>query len=335
MKTKILNSILILSVMASVGWSQQVLESKSDMAGVSTGRIEIYLPREVVITDGTITLDKVAILRGFEPLVASAGQVILGHISSPSQQFLIDKATIMSRLACSGISRSKVKFSGAKKITVRQQQQTIEGNRILEAAHSFLMNNLSDTSVCKANPTRMPKNLALAVTGTNVALSPRLISRSRNHVKVEVGVVSNGIEIATREVSFRLKYNCRRIVTLSEFGPGTVVTAENTRIEQAASDYPEPADWSAPYGLVAKRRLPANTILSSDMVTRARPEAVIERNQTVIVKIDRPFLSLTAMGRAMQKGRVGDCIRVKVQITNTPRTIMAKVNQDGSVEPVF
>jgi flagella basal body P-ring formation protein FlgA len=44
---------------------------------------------------------------------------------------------------------------------------------------------------------------------------------------------------------------------------------------------------------------------------------------------------MTAVGKAMEDGRVGDCIRVKMQISNTTRIIYVKVNNNGTVEPVM
>jgi flagella basal body P-ring formation protein FlgA len=42
---------------------------------------------------------------------------------------------------------------------------------------------------------------------------------------------------------------------------------------------------------------------------------------------------VTATGKAMEKGRLGECIKVKN--IDSQRVILAKVNEDGTVEPVF
>jgi flagella basal body P-ring formation protein FlgA len=60
---------------------------------------------------------------------------------------------------------------------------------------------------------------------------------------------------------------------------------------------------------------------------------MLERNQTVIIRIDKPGLAVTAMGKSMQQGKLGELIKVKN--IDSQRVILARVNEDGTVEPVF
>ncbi|GAH64612.1 unnamed protein product [marine sediment metagenome] len=196
------------------------------------------------------------------------------------------------------------------------------------------MKNPPVGSVCELNPIRMPKDLVVRGAGKDIKLLPRLGgSGTRNQARVQIAVFAGGREIAEREVTFRLKYNRRRPVTLVEFGAGAVISPENVKIESTVSNYPEPADWRPPYGLVTRRRVAANTVLRPNMVGPVEPAVVVERNQTVVIRIERPGFLVTAIGKAKQKGRAGDFI--KVQNVDSRRVILAKVNEDGTVEPVF
>ncbi len=114
---------------------------------------------------------------------------------------------------------------------------------------------------------------------------------------------------------------------------GEIISQENVKIEETLSHYPEPAGWKPPFGLVAKRRLPANSVIRPQMIGPVRSPIIVKRNQSVLIKIDRLGLLVTAMGSAMQEARVGDFIRVKN--IDSQRIIVAKVNEDGTVEPVF
>ncbi|TFG49254.1 MAG: hypothetical protein E4H40_03275, partial [Candidatus Brocadiia bacterium] len=70
--------------------------------------------------------------------------------------------------------------------------------------------------------------------------------------------------------------------------------------------------------------------------TNPKQQVVVKREQSVRVKIDRPGIIATANGTAMQDGKVGDFIKVKMQITkDSQRVIFAKVLEDGTMEPVF
>lgn len=299
----------------------------------SSSALQIYLPREITIESNAPNLGQVAIIRGDELLAAKAEKVALGYISAPGQKITVDRAIVLSRLACSGIPASQVTLTGAEQITVFQQYQIIKGNEFVEKALVFLKNNPPAASICQYNVIQTPQDLIIDG-NDNIKFSSSLaMSNIKHQAKVIISVLSDDKEIGTREVIFSLKYNCRRAVTQVDIPAGTIISPENVTIENTVSIYPEPANWTAPYGLEAKRQLPANTVISTGMVGPVNPPVLLKRNQTVIIKFDSKGLLVTAIGRALQDGHLGEYI--KVQNVNSQRIIMAKVNEDGSVEPVF
>jgi flagella basal body P-ring formation protein FlgA len=174
----------------------------------------------------------------------------------------------------------------------------------------------------------------LPAQNSNIEMVGRLVSRNTNgQAVVEVSIIAEGKQIETRQVVLRPKYNIHRVVTVEDVKEGTALTADNTKIENAISDVPEPTNWTTPYGFIAKRNLQAGTVVGSNMAKPPQPPVVIERNQNVIIKIERGGLIVTATGKAIEKGRLGECIKVKN--ADSQRVIMAKVNEDGTVEPVF
>ncbi len=317
--------------------------------------LKIYLPREVTIPapstssgralsevegqDNHFKLGQISIIRGEESLVAKASNITLGQISVPGQRIVVDRSTALSRLACNGIPASKVTLIGAEKVTVQKQHQVIKGREFVELASSFLKKTLPMSfgigSACQFSPVWIPKDLILPGLSKDVRLSPRLVQSPDVHreAKVQIAVFSEGGEIGVREVTFRLKYNCRTIVTLVEIPAGAVISPENVKIEKTVSNYPEPINWRPSYGLIARRRIPAETVIRPDMVGPAEPAIVVGRNETVVIQIKRPGLLITALGKAMQEGRSGEYI--KVRNLDSQRIILTKVNEDGTVEPIF
>ena len=307
--------------------------SKAD-AEQTDSALQIYLPREITIEGDVPNLGQVAIIRGEECLTAKAGQVTLGRISAPGQKIIVDRSIVLRRLACSGIPTSEVTLAGAEKITVTQQRQIIKGDEFVEKALAFLKKNPPDDSICQWNPIRAPKDLILSGISNDIRSSVSLVrSGIRNQAKVRIAVFSNDKEIGVREVTFRLKYNCRKLVAQVDIPPGAVISPENVKIEKAVSNYPEPANWAVPYGFVAKRRLPANIVIRPGMVGPVKPKVLLKRNQNVVIKVDRLGLLITATGKTLQEGEVGEYI--KVRNVDSHRIILAKVNEDGTVEPVL
>lgn len=296
--------------------------------------LRVYLPREVTVKNSHLSLGQVSIIRGGESLVAKASQIALGRISVPGQKIIIDRPMVLSRLACNGIPTSTVKLTGAQEITVKQRLQTVSSGEFVSLATSFLENNSPGVSACRWNPVRKPKDFAVPGTGDNITFSPRLArSSGRNQARVEIAVLSDGKKIGVREVVFGLTYNCRRAITKVDIAAGGLIGPENVKIEEIPSNYPEPAGWKSPYGLIAKRRLPANTVLRPYMFGPVKSPVIIKRNQNVVIRIETPAFLITASGKTMQDGKAGEYI--KVRNVDSQRIILARINEDGSVEPAL
>ena len=326
MRSRTISIIIIISLLV-------LTNSKADTEQGDIA-LQIYFPREITIEGNSPNLGQVGIIRGNESFVAKASKITLGRISMPGQKIIVDRSMVLSRLACNGIPISKVKLTGAEKITVRQQHQVIKSEEFVKAALLFLKENPPDASVCQWNQIRTPKDFILSGIDNEIRLSPSFARNStRNQAKIQVVVFSGDKEIAVSEVTFRLKYNCREAVAKVDIPKGAIISPENVKIERTISNHPNSANWTAPYGLVAKRRLLANTVIHSGMVGPVKPEVLLKRNQNVVIRIDRLGLLVTAIGRAMQNGWLGDYI--KVQNMDSKRIILAKVGENGVVEPVF
>ena len=296
--------------------------------------LKVYMPREVTVVNSGLNLGQVSIIRGRESLVAKASKIALGRISAPGQEIVIDRPTVLSRLACNGIPRSKVTLTGAEKITVRQQHRTIGSREFVSIASSFVENNPPNSSVCRWNPVRKPKDLVILGTDKDIRFSPRFVQGSaENQAKVEITVLSGGKKIGVREVIFALTYNCQQAVTNVDIPAGGVISPQNVKIEKTPSNYPEPANWKPPYGLVAKRRLPANTVLRPHMLGPLKSPIVVKRNRNVVIRIEKPGFLITAVGKTMQDGKPGEYIRVRN--VDSQRIILVRIAEDGSVEPVL
>jgi flagella basal body P-ring formation protein FlgA len=294
--------------------------------------LKVYLPREIAIKDSNLTLGQVSIIRGSKPLVAKANDIALGRISVPGQKIVINRSMVLSRLACNGIPATNVTLTGSEKITVTQQNRTISGSEFVSLANSFLEKNSIGNSACRWNLIRKPKDFIAPATSKDIKLSPRLVQTgSTNRARVEIVVLSGSKKIGVRQVTFALIYERQQAITKVDIPAGGVIGHENIKIEKVLSNNPEPADFKAPYGLIARRALPANTVLTPNMLESIKSPIILKRNQNVIIRIERPGFLITAMGITLQDGRAGDYI--KVRNTDSQRIIIARIKEDGTVEP--
>ncbi|MHC4255041.1 MAG: SAF domain-containing protein [Planctomycetota bacterium] len=249
--------------------------------------LKVHLPREVSVQNESISLADIGILGGDEYITLKVGNIVLGKFSVPGQEIVIERATILSRLASNRYSASKVSFTGALKVIVKRQQDIIKSGEFVKSGKIFLEENPPFLSICEINPVIVPKDLILAAGQTNFQLIPRLAeSKNSLQAKVRVGVFVEGKEVATRDITFRFKFNSHKAVALVDIPAGTVITSENIKIQKTISNYPEPTDWSPPYGLVARRRIPANSSVDNTALNATESNVVIERNQTVTIRAE-------------------------------------------------
>jgi len=297
-------------------------------------QLQVHLPREVTVQGSSLTLGQVAVIRGDPALAAVAAGIGLGRLSTPGQKAVLDRPTILSRLASHGIFAERIRLTGADAIAVRRFHKTIESEDFVEVGRTFLRQHPPAPMIHEAIPSTRPKDLVLSGEVADLQVLPRFArTGARGHVAVHITVMADGKEVGTRDILFRLRYQSRQAVTAREIAEGTILSPDDVKIETVVSDRPDPADWRPPYGLVAVRSLPANTELRADMVSVAQSPVVIRRNETVVIRIERPGLVVTAVGTVLQEGRTGD--HVKVRNADSSRVIVCKVNADGTVEPML
>jgi flagella basal body P-ring formation protein FlgA len=296
--------------------------------------LQVHLPREITVADRLLCLGQISVVRGTGPSVAQAREVAMGQFSMPGQKIVLDRATILSRLASLGIPAEQVRLTGADAVTVRREQAVLESQDFLEIGRRFLTQNASGLAVSEIVPQVKPKALVLAGQPEDIQLTPQFVrSTGRGLVTVQVRVVADGIDIGSRDIPFRIKYECRRAVAVTDIAEGATLTPENIKIEKTVSDRPEPAGWKPPYGLVTTRALAAHTEVGQDMVSLIPSNVVVRRNEAVVIRLDRAGLTVTAMGTALQEARTGEVL--KVRNDDSRRVIVCKVSPDGTVEPIL
>jgi flagellar basal body P-ring formation protein FlgA len=314
----------------AVGYSQE----RIDPNATESVWLQIHLPREVTAQQTTLSLGQISVIRGASQWVDVAGRIGLGRISLPGQKIVVDRATILSRLAASGIPSDKVLLTGADAVMVSNGQKVIDSNEFVTAGRQALREALSNRSLVEMTAVVKPKDLPLLTEPQRLQFEPRVTrTDARGLVTVQIRALADGHEVGVRDVPFRLKFEVRQAVTLKEIPPGTALNADNIKIEKRTSEQPEPANWKPPYGLVAIRTLAADQEIRADMLQSPAPATVIRRNEAVIMRIQRPGLTITATGQALEDGRVGE--PVKVRNVDSSKVIVCKVNADGTVEPVL
>jgi len=300
----------------------------------SSGALQVYLPRTVTLEQSTLCLGDVSVIRGDPDLCETAGKIKLGRIIVPNQRVVVNRNTVLSRLATHGITGAQVALTGAKQVVIQRSSQTILGTDLLDLARAFLHKHYACPSEFVATPLRTPRDIIIEQKTADIKLLPRLIrGTSHSLVKVQVTVTDGIKKLAQQDIQFRLQYQCCMAIATQDIARGTALSQGNVKIEKQLSSKPQSVRWKAPWGLIAQRPIRVNSKIQAGMVSAPVAPLAIKRNDMVVIRIERPGFVITAMGQAQANARSGDIVKVKN--TDSQRIILCKVSDDGTVNPVF
>ena len=175
--------------------------------------LKIYLPREITIEDNHPTLGQISILRGNDTLIEEVSNIGFGHLATPEHTIIVDRNTVLSRLACNGISASQITLTGSEQTIVKQKHQLIKGDVLAEKALAFLKNNLPDPSICEINSIDTPDDLILPNISENIKFICQLgHNNSQNQQEVLISVFQDETEVGKYKVLFRFKFQSRKAI---------------------------------------------------------------------------------------------------------------------------
>ena len=305
---------------------------------VQSDMLRVYMPRDVSISDTVITLGQVAIIRAEnQEMVDKAESLQLGQFSSIGQKIVIDRAMVKSRMACENMDTSKLEITGADETEVTQKHIFIESAKLVEvAAMALETDSAKPASVSSWTPIQVPGDFSVNSSSKNIDFQTSIVqSNVPSCAKVKIDIFVDDKKVETKTVTFRYQFSCRRAVAISTIAAGASISADNVKIEKYDSTQPEPADWERPYGLIAQRKIPANAVIYNGMVANKTSEVLIKRNDNVTVKIETPGMTVSAVGRALEDGREGQCVKVRMNISaSSQQVIFVRVRSDGTLEPI-
>ena len=303
----------------------------SSPAFAEPAKLKIFLPREVTVNSEKVELSDITILSGDSTLLNAATNIPIGFVTIGTGQTTIDKNTILSRLASENIYGSQIEFAGADSVSVKRQSLKITGDEILKNAQKAITDAGLDTK-CSWKPSTRPKDSLVDCEANQVSIKSAIEYSTQTSIRIKV-VISNGNQALDAQlVQFQSQYQCRKAVAIKDIPAGTTISSENTKIETYLSSYPQ-NNWSEPFGLVARRAIRTHTVISGEMAQTAQSPVIVARNQGVVIQIKKPGLTISAMGEAMQDGKVNEYIKVKN--IDSQKVLVAKVNDDGTVEPTY
>jgi flagella basal body P-ring formation protein FlgA len=306
------------------------------LTGAARGEptLQVHLPRAILVDGDTLSLGTITVIRAASEAVAQEVSAIpMGRAPLPREEITLDRATILGRLASHGIPATRVQMSGADKIVVGRKDTVIPAEEIQKAAETLLAKIRPAPAGACWRICRAPKDMVVPARG-QVNLEARQVDRKvTGEAEIEVAAVVGGRSAAAGTVVFRLAYEQCEAVAAADIPAGAVLTPENVQVRTVMSDLTPPANWTPPFGQVAVQPLRAGAVIRPAQARTPQPATNVRRSSTVLMRLRGSGYALATLGLALDDGCPGQCIRVRN--VDSSRTVMAKVNTDGSVEPLI
>ncbi|MGC9453822.1 MAG: flagellar basal body P-ring formation chaperone FlgA [Phycisphaerae bacterium] len=297
--------------------------------------LRVHLPREVSVRGDSLTLGRLAICRSDDESIARrAEQVTMGRAPFSGESLVIKRSTVLSRLASSGFDADGIAVTGADSVTVSRSEHVVASEELLSRADELLEQKRPGPEGCVYRLVGTPDDMPVPAGDEDISLEAALAdSDQSNRVRVVVSAVSGGQTVGRTELAYRVMYPHREAVAAEDLPAGTVLTEQNTTVRTSTSHRPQNANWQPPIGQITIRSVSAGTVLRDSFLRGAQPAFVVERNQTVVMKIDGEGFTLRWLARTLEEGAPGDIIRVRNVDSN--RVVSARVAYDGTVQPVY
>jgi len=296
--------------------------------------VKIYLPANVKPQVAILDIGNIAIITcDDEKELAKVQAVQMGRAPWTKEKMVIERMTILARLATCGIKADRVQFSGAEKVTVERDERIITSDQLLKACEKFLQDNRPGPADCTWKVAHAIKDLSVP-SAKDLKVQPALAKDSPDgQIKLEIIVTSGTTTLGKTDAFFKILYPAKQAVATKDIAVGEAVSQANTRIDIVPQEI-KPADgWAPPYGMKATVAIKEGTILKPGVIQPPKPEVLVKARQIVTMRmvIGDGFV-LSALGEAQENGCAGDIIKVKN--SDSKQIVIAKVAFDGSVEPL-
>jgi flagella basal body P-ring formation protein FlgA len=295
--------------------------------------VRVYLPRCRTVDKASLTIDDVAFVSGRNnELAGKVKAVAMGRAPFPGESITVNRRTLLSQLAAANIPTETLRIIGATETVVERKATEVTTDDIIAAATTFLKAG-KPAGVTSWELATRPKDISMpARDGAQIRC--RFAERSPSgQVHIHVILATDAEVLADRLVVFRVKYKAKQLIAARDISPGEPVTPDNTTLKTVEVIQPPDEVYRPPFGKRARVRIQAGAQITESCVHDPKPELMIQRNQTVRMRIQGEGWSITALGTALQNGRVGETIRVRN--LDSRRIVVGEIDKHGNVIPMM
>ncbi len=279
------------------------------------GGVSVELPAEAEATGATIMLGEIATLTGDDPeALKVVSNIELGYMPAPGYSRTLHRWKL-ERAVTLLAPDIEVKWTGESACRVEPVVEMIRATDLFETAHKAVRGLFNGEEVTiKAtgiiSDISVPRGAVAAVLRADLTHN----KQRPGTWSVPVRVLVDGTPYHTAWIGLNVELYQELPVLLEPAPKGTKLTTtmfavRRVRVEETNS---QPLALSLLSDAVAVRAMPAGHVVTERDVER--PLAV-NANAPVWIEIVTPLIRAKIEGRALQSGRIGDLVTVRIEAT--------------------
>ena len=306
------------------------------MAEETSPQIKIYLPRDIEVQSGALTLGEICIIRcEDEKILHKASDVAMGRGPFFKESLSLSRSTIPGPTRRARASTPRGWFSpglqplpwnprtrlwhrptGPGGAGIPDPEEALPEDRVWRLLHQPVAVTVADSH--------------------GVELKPRLAARQDilpDQARVEVALCRQDKELAVAELVFRADYLVQQAVAVKDIPARAKLTEEHFKVQIVAEENKPSGEWTSPLGMEATQAIGKGKVIGPGQVGMPTLEIIVRRDQKVKMMVEGLGFRISGIGQALDNGRPGDVIRVLNM--DSQQTVACRVAADGTVHPLY
>ncbi|SPD72673.1 exported hypothetical protein [uncultured Desulfobacterium sp.] len=303
------------------------------MSYASIAQIEVYQRADIDQDD--ILLDKISEIKSDDrELINQLKNIIIGSCPLPGESRNVDRGTIIMKLKQNNIDIEKIDIIGPQQVMVFRQGNRISAKEIEKIILDFVYTRLPwDKSKIKVKGIQSCDEVILPTGVISYEISPPKNTDYLGTIPLSIQFLVNGRPERKIWVSVSIEVFAEVVVTKRPLGRHKMITEDD--LEVVVMDLAKvPSNGiknsEVAVGKRTKRQIDAYAVLQEDQIENA---PLIKRGDIVIIVAESDVLKVTTLGRAKEKGGLGDVICI--ENVDSKKGIYAKVMDSKTVRVEF
>lgn len=246
----------------------------------------------------------------------------------PGKTRMVTREQIITSLRRAGFADGSVDFLCPAQVSVRRAQSLVTGQQLFDAAKSCAGSTASFPGKVQIEAQRLPldQSAPSGSTELRVKAAANRLRKGQNSVPVEI--VVDGTVYRTVSVSLTVRVIAPVLVATKIISRAEAISGLNTALEEREiTMLPDDVLLETPADCTASSAISEGAIIRKQWVVA---QAAVKSGDSVLVVVESGGVRVTEKGTAVQDGRPGD--RIRIRLAGDVREVRGTVDEPGVVK---